>query len=242
MDSDGFIKLPRLYVESGLSAGGIITLPQEQAHYLRNVLRIGAGGRVRLFNGRDGEWAATVETSGKKEVSLRPEKKLKDQPPPPREVRLFFTPIKKARMDWLVEKAVELGVTHLHPVLTQNTDVRAINEERVRAQIIEATEQCERMDIPVLAPLQPLFTAIQEHKILACVERTDAPPLHKVLPPSGPVAILIGPEGGFSAEEKEKLSAAPSVGIVSLGPRILRAETAALVALCQTESETRNAS
>lgn len=242
MDSDGFIKLPRLYVESGLSAGGIITLPQEQAHYLRNVLRIGAGGRVRLFNGQDGEWTATVETSGKKEVSLRPERKLKSQPPPAREVRLFFAPIKKARMDWLVEKAVELGATHLHPVLTRNTDVRAINEERVRAQIIEAAEQCERMDIPTLAPLQPLFTAIQRREILACVERTDAPPLRAILPDSGPAALLIGPEGGFSAEEKEKLSSDPSVRVVSLGVRILRAETAALVALCQAERETSHAS
>jgi 16S rRNA (uracil1498-N3)-methyltransferase len=220
----------------------MIPLSREQGHYLQNVLRCRAGDGVRLFNGRDGEWRGVIESAGKKEISIRLEKKLKDQPPPPRETRLFFAPIKKARMDWLVEKAVELGATHLHSVLTQNTDVRAINEERVRAQIVEAAEQCERMDIPELVPLQPLFTAIQGHNILACVERTDSPPLRKALPASGPVAILIGPEGGFSAEEKEKLSARSTVSLVSLGSRILRAETAGLAALCQAERETDNAS
>ena len=132
----------------------------------------------------------------------------------------------------LVEKAVELGATHLHPVLTQNTEVRAINEERIRAQIIEAAEQCERMNLPELLSLQPVLNILSTRPLLACLERMDAKSLKESIPKNESVAFLIGPEGGFTEDEKKKLCDMENVTAVSLGPRVLRSETAAIVALC----------
>lgn len=236
MAQDDVIKLPRIYVEDDLREGGAASLGSAHAHYLCNVLRARAGDSVRLFNGRDGEWRGVLESAGKKDVTIRLARKIKDQPPAPREVRLFFAPVKKARMDWLVEKAVELGATHLHPVLTQNTEVRAINEERIRAQIVEAVEQCERMDVPALFPLQPFLKAVGDVKIYACLERSDLPSLQGVVRRDGALAFLIGPEGGFTTEEKERILEMENVTGVSLGPRVLRSETAAIVALCAAGS------
>lgn len=187
---------------------------------------------MRLFNGRDGEWLATLESVDKKGVSIRIGTQLRNQPELPPETHLYFAPIKKARMDWVIEKAVELGATHLHPVLTQNTEVRAINEDRIRTQIIEAAEQCERMDAPELLPLRPLKEILRGTELLACIERMDAESLEEAIPEKGAVSFLIGPEGGFSEEEKNILSGTAGIKPVSLGPRILRSETAAVVVLC----------
>ncbi|MBI4031743.1 MAG: 16S rRNA (uracil(1498)-N(3))-methyltransferase [Proteobacteria bacterium] len=232
MTDDKVIKLPRLYVDSDLNAGAEITMAGDQAHYLRNVLRLRTGDGARLFNGRDGEWRGTVVAEDKKRISMRIETRLREQPSSPPETHLYFAPIKKARMDWLIEKAVELGATHLHPVLTQNTEVRGLNEDRIRAQIVEAAEQCERMDVPVLFSLKPMFSCLPGMPLLACLERAGGARLKESVPTAGPVAFLVGPEGGFTAEEKEKLQSSPHVTAISLGDRILRSETAAVMVLC----------
>lgn len=233
-DISAFIKRPRLYVDAELRPGGAVDFPPEQAHYLRSVLRQKPGDVVRVFNRRDGEYGCTLAEVGKKEVQGTADILLRPAEAPPRALHLFFAPIKKARMDMLVEKAVELGATHFHPVLTQNCEVRQINAERLTAQITEATEQCERLDRPALLPLVKLAEiepgAI---RLFACIERAeDAPPLrHEAAGASGPCGVLIGPEGGFTAAEIERLRAHPHITPVTLGPRTLRAETAALAAL-----------
>lgn len=229
---DKVIKLPRLYVDSDLNAGTEIALAGDQAHYLRNVLRLRVGDGTRLFNGRDGEWRGTVDAEDKKRVSVRIETILRKQLASSPETHLYFAPIKKVRMDWLIEKAVELGATHLHPVLTQNTEVRGLNEDRIRAQIVEAAEQCERMDVPVLFSLKPMFLSLPDAPLLACLERSGGAGLRESISAGGSVAFLIGPEGGFTAEEKEKLQSSPHVTAISLGDRILRSETAAVMVLC----------
>lgn len=195
-------------------------------------MRRGNGDKVRLFNGKDGEWLAVLTMQGKKDVLANLASRLLPQPATGDEIRLFFTPIKKARLDFLIEKAAELGATRLSPILTRYTDVRDINESRVRQQIIEACEQCERLDIPALDPMIKLEDMdMDAMPLYACLERTDARPLSSVLKP-GSAAFLIGPEGGFSEEEKEALLRCANVVPVSLGSRILRSETAALAALC----------
>jgi 16S rRNA (uracil1498-N3)-methyltransferase len=232
MAKEDFIKLPRLYVDHELSDGGEIELSPPQTHYLRNVLRRGTADDVRVFNGRDGEWLAALDF-GKKSVTARLRDHLKLQPPEKTETHLLFAPIKKDAMDFLIEKAVELGVTHLHPVLTQNTEVRRVNEDRVRTQIIEAAEQCERLTIPTLAAITSLSDIgsrwNSEINLYACIERRAANPLTG--PFSKKTAFLIGPEGGFTEEEKEKLGKLKFVVPVNLGESILRAETAALLCL-----------
>ncbi len=231
-------KWPRLYTEPDLAAGQTLSLPDGQAHYLRNVLRMAAGDSVRLFNGRHGEWAAVVVAADKKGVALRCETLLREQPRAGPAVHLLFAPIKKARLDFLVEKAVELGATHLHPVFTQNTENRTLNQERLRAQIMEAAEQCERMDMPRLFPPVPLEDGLRKWPhdtgMLACIERDGAAPIGQALRTGQNeegYAVLTGPEGGFTAEERQKLAAHPFVRTVSLGPLVLRSETAVCAAL-----------
>lgn len=227
-------KSPRLYVDQPLAAGQAVSIEGPAHHYLKNVLRIEAGQFIRLFNGRDGEFSARVNAASKKTVDVLPEKQLRAQKNATREVHLLFAPIKKERMDFLIEKAVELGATHIHPVLTQNTDVRKINEDRLNAQMIEAAEQCERLDIPALMPAKDLFAALavwnKNILMLAALERFDAQPLTKRILP-GNVAVLIGPSGGFTREEMEKIAALSFIQPVSLGENILRSETAAAAAL-----------
>ena len=193
------------------------------------------GDNVRLFNGRDGEWLAVFTAFEKKSVTANSVRQLLAQPERTREIHLAFAPIKKARMDFLIEKAVELGATHLHPVLTHNTEMRQINETRLRAQIIEAAEQCERLDIPVVYPLQTLENFIgnwqQPIPVMACFERSEAPFIDDVMNNKKDVAFLIGSEGGFSEIEKERLLKQQIIIPVSLGHRIFRSETAALFVL-----------
>lgn len=223
------IKLPRLYVDHDLAVGAEATLAEGQAHYLRSVMRLGVGDAVRLFNGRDGEALATLRTLDKKSAVASVTEQIRPQPPAPGQTHLLFTPLKKDALDFLIEKSVELGVTHLHPVLTHNTDVRRINDERLRQQIIEAAEQCERLTVPALAPLQPLETVLaawnKKIPLFAALERFAAPGLPQKFPRD--IAFLIGPAGGFTEGEKAML--APHA--VQLGPAILRAETAALLCL-----------
>ncbi len=234
MNND-FSKSPRLYVSADCAAGSSVTLPAPQAHYLKNVMRAPIGSPVRLFNGRDGEWHAAITLLDKKKVVLTLESQIRPQPEPRRPMHLLCAPIKKARMEWLIEKAVELGATDLHPVITHHTEVRDINTERTRAQIVEAAEQCERLDIPALHDIMPLKAKLaiwpQDIPLLIALERADAPLLARAVPETGPLAFLIGPEGGWSAEEREFPGNLPFLKPVSLGPDILRAETAALYTL-----------
>ncbi len=192
------------------------------------------GDALRLFNGRDGEWRAELSALGKKSAQAIVQEQLFPQPPPGRAIHLVFAPIKKNRMDFLIEKAAELGATHIHPVLTQNTEIRQLNEERINAQLIEAAEQCERLTVPALAPLQKLDRLLgdwpQNVPLYACIERYDAP-LLKDISATGDAAILVGPEGGFTADEAALLTSRPFIRPVSLGTTILRAETACLKAL-----------
>lgn len=236
--TDTYKKLPRLFVDRELGPGQTVLLEQAQAHYLRNVLRRGEGDGIRLFNGRDGEWHARLSQLGKKTADATCDTQITPQPQPGPEIHLIFAPIKKNRMDMLVEKAVELGATHLHPVLTRNTEVRNINPDRLLAQITEAAEQCERLDRPSLSSLQSLPDFLtgwpKSTHIAACIERENqTAPLSEIFE-SGQSAytVLIGPEGGFTAEEKALMGKQPDlIRPASLGPYILRAETAACYAL-----------
>lgn len=229
------IKCQRLCVDEELTKGAQLSLGLAQFHYLKNVLRMPEGAAVRVFNGRDGEWLSFLSYTGKKEAALCLQECLRAQPEISRRICLAFAPIKKARMDFLVEKAVELGAHELQPVLTQNTEVRTIRDDRLDQQIKEAAEQCERLDLPVLKPLLKMdafLTTYKDIPVLACLERTDADLLKNV---AGGLdrdfAVLIGPEGGFSKEEASLLQKQDNVVPVSLGPHILRSETAALAAL-----------
>ena len=225
-------KSPRLYTELDLMQGGVIELPKEQAHYLKNVLRKSEGDPVRLFNGRDGEWVYCINALGKKGGEAAALEQTRPQTAQGRQIHAFFPPIKKNRMDFMIEKAIELGATDLHPIITQNTETRKINEERLKAQIIEAAEQCERLDLPTLHKLSDMFTVLKscDAPVYAAIERMDAP--KRITVESGDVAVLIGPEGGFTAEEIATLGTIPSIKAVSLGDNILRAETALLKILC----------
>lgn len=226
-------KLPRLYLDVPLSAGGDIPLDPGQAHYLGTVLRRRPGDGFRAFNGRDGEFLCRLQACSKKGGEATAETMLRPQGNPPRPVALYFSPIKKARLDWLVEKAVELGATALHPVITQNAEARDLNMERTKTRIIEAAEQCERLDIPSLHPPIKLAAIPQDIRIFACIERSnpDTPTLAKAVPETGDIALLIGPEGGFSNDEIAALLRSKNITPVTLGPRILRAETAVCAAL-----------
>ncbi|MBX2834407.1 MAG: 16S rRNA (uracil(1498)-N(3))-methyltransferase [Micavibrio sp.] len=226
-------KLPRLYIDHPLTTNTIITLGTDQAHYLRNVMRMDAGKQIRLFNGKDGEYLCTLTESTKKSVIAVTNEQLRTQPSKPCPIHLIFAPIKKQRLDILIEKAVELGATHLHPVITDHTENRKLKEEKVNAQILEAVEQCERFDIPELFPLTPLKGLVSQwkhtDKIHWAAERhEDVTPLTTI---QAPAAILIGPEGGFSEHEADYLSNTPIISPISLGERILRAETAAFYTL-----------
>lgn len=225
---------PRLWVAQTPDPGGTIVLPQEQAHYLAHVLRMSVGDRLRLFDGCRGEVLAELARVSKKSVEIRGLEILRSQPPVCPPLHLAFSPLRKERMDFLVEKAVELGVTVLHPVLMERTAVRAVNAGRLHRQIVEAAEQCERLDLPVLTPLRSLGAFLAEFPtdvpVLACLERCEAPTLREAFV-GRPCAFLIGPEGGFTEKERDTLVQNVRCRPVSLGPRVLRAETAGLYAL-----------
>jgi len=230
MDDD--FKLPRLFINAPLSQDGGAALSADQAHYLKNVLRRNDGDNVRVFNGRDGEWRGPLENLSKKSGAVRLNIQTRPQPQTTRRIHLYVAPIKKAAMDWMIEKAVELGATDLHPVLTQNTEVRKINAERMAKQIFEAAEQCERLEIPILHELTPLSGAFDgKYPVFACIERENAVEIGKSAVNNGDIGLLIGPEGGFTAEEKAFLAQNPHINPVSLGETVLRAETAACYAL-----------
>lgn len=239
----------RLFVDAPLEAGGRIALDRDAANYLRNVLRLKSGDAVLLFNGRDGEWAATLDAAGKRSLEAVLGEQQRPQPAPG-DLHYLFAPIKHARLDYMVQKAVELGASKLQPVLTRYTQPQRVNLERMRANAIEAAQQCGVLTIPdigeaasldvVLGRLDATRTLIfcdEEADIadpVAALEKLRTPP-SALLPADAqsaqPLAVLIGPEGGFAPEERELLLARPNTIRLALGPRILRADTAAVAAL-----------
>jgi 16S rRNA (uracil1498-N3)-methyltransferase len=225
----------RLYVTDALSSGGTVTLADEQAHYLRHVLRLESGSAVALFNGRDGEFRAVISEAGKKVCRLAVEAQLRPQPPAASGPWLCFAPIRQGRIEMIVEKAAELGVGRLLPVITRRTQMQKVNSERLAAHVREAAEQCERLDVPKVAQSVTLEKLLQdwpqERQLFVCTERVEAPGLAGAAAGVGPCALLIGPEGGFAPEELARVKRLPQAVTVSLGPRILRAETAAIAAL-----------
>ena len=227
---------PRLYVDADLDPGGAIPLAREQANYLINVMRRGAGDLILVFNGRDGEGRARIEIAGKRQASLVLENQARAQSGGP-DLHYLFAPLKRSRLDYMVQKATELGVARLQPVLTRYTIAERVNGERMRANIIEAAEQCGILRIPAIAAPERLDRVLASwdpaRRLVFCDECAPiADPvaaLRNVAP--GPIAVLIGPEGGFAPEERSALVALPFVVRLAMGPRIMRADTAAVAAL-----------
>jgi 16S rRNA (uracil1498-N3)-methyltransferase len=228
--SDGKI---RLYVDQRLGPGQAARLSPDQTHYLTGVMRLAVGASVLLFNGRDGEWRATLAETGRRGAVAACDARTRTLKLPP-DLWLLFAPIKKARTDFIVEKAVELGAARILPVQTRHTNSERIRQDRLQAHAIEAAEQCGATYVPEVADLAPLDRLLsnwpEDRRLYWCDETALGQPA-ALAPATGPAAILIGPEGGFSAEEAAKLRAKPNVIPLSLGPRILRADTAAVAAL-----------
>jgi 16S rRNA (uracil1498-N3)-methyltransferase len=227
---------PRLYIDAALSQGQSIEPSAEQAHYLLHVLRVKAGEVIRLFNGRDGEWRSSVSGLTKKSVMLAVQEQIRAPQTEP-DLWLCAAPIKKAHFDYMIEKATELGVAVIQPILTARTQIREVNVERCRAIAIEAAEQSDRLTIPeIRKPVTLADMAAkwpEARRLIVCAEWGDASPIGQALPTATlfPAAIFTGPEGGLAADELEKLRALSQAIFVRLGPRILRADTAAIAAL-----------
>jgi 16S rRNA (uracil1498-N3)-methyltransferase len=230
----------RLFTDNGLKADDVIRPNADQAHYLLKVMRARSGEQVVLFNGRDGEWLSIIEEATKKTCVLHLQKQLRPQSPEP-DLWLAFAPLKKSNTDFIVEKATELGVSRLIPVFTEHTNTTRVKPERLSLIAMEASEQCDRLSVPQVSEPLSLASLLADwpagrtllvpdetgggrplKDVLETPDRSEIMPLH---------GFLIGPEGGFSTSELDALGNLPFVTRVSLGPRILRAETAALAAL-----------
>ncbi len=228
-----FTKLPRIYFDHDFTSGASLILGKAQSHYLKNVLRRKPGDFFRIFNGHEGEWLAAITEVSKEGVTAQLKQKIREQPSKPAETHLLCAPIKKDRMDFIIEKAVELGVTDIHPVLTSRTEIRKIGEDRIKAQIIEAAEQCERLEVPILHPLSDLKTKVLNWKsavpLYWCRERGTSPHISEFTEKNW--AFLIGPVGGFDDTEFSFLENVPNVKPLTLGETVLRVETAVVLTL-----------
>jgi len=235
-------RAPRLFVDAPLSAGATVTLERDQSNYLGNVLRLAAGATVLVFNGRDGEWRAAI--SGRKRPDTleilnltRPQDRLPD-------LTYVFAPLKHARLDYMVQKAVEMGASRLQPVLTRFTQVARVNGERMRANVVEAAEQCGILTLAAVADPTPLEKFLSQREprrlLIFCDEAAEAANPLQALDQSRTHAdgidVLVGPEGGFAEEERTLLLRQPRILRLSLGPRILRADTAAVAALALVQA------
>ena len=233
-------KLQRLFVDHPLSSGQMIPLGKDQAHYLMTVLRLGDGAEVLVFNGRDGEYAATLRPQGKKAAALETEALTREQPPVPG-IDFLFAPLKVGRLEYMVQKATEMGVRRITPVFTDHTQLHKVNAARLEANILEAAEQCGNLAIPELGAAEKLETLLSgwdpDRRIVFCNEgqagNNPTPILNGIS--ERDLALLVGPEGGFSEREREMLLALPFVTPIPLGPRILRADTAAVAALAAVQ-------
>ncbi len=225
----------RLYVDAPLGVGQSVLLTQPQAHYLFGVMRQAAGGQVALFNGSDGEWQAEVTEVGKRKSVLTCKTQSQPQLNPP-DLWLLFAPIKKARTDFIVEKAAEMGAARICPVQTDFTNSERIRQDRLQAHAVEATEQCGGTFVPPVVASQKLEQVLagwpEDRRLLFCDETTAGQAVADLSGAErGKWAILIGPEGGFSDKEIKRLRGMEYVTSISLGPRVLRADTAAVAAL-----------
>jgi 16S rRNA (uracil1498-N3)-methyltransferase len=232
---------PRLYVSAALEEGAVVALERAQAHYLTHVLRLKDGQGVLVFNGQDGEWRAAIE-AGKRAAALRIGGKTRAQTKAA-DLHYLFAPLKSARLDYMVQKAVEMGVSRLQPVLTRHGQVARVNAERMRANVIEAAEQCGILSLPEIAAPTALTRIIAEREpqryFVFCDENAEiADPLVALggVPRHSPLAVLVGPEGGFAEDERAALVKLPNVLRLSLGPRILRADTAAVAVLALVQA------
>ncbi len=237
-------KLQRLFVDTGLSAGLILDLDKNQANYLGNVLRLKPGANVILFNGRDGAWLAELTEASRKSAAVRIVEQTAQQPAPA-DLWYGFAPLKSARLDYMVQKATEMGATRIQPVITAHTQVNRLKMDRLRANTVEAAEQCEVLQVPdvldeiSLSDLIDAWPDAHGERILILADEGEqaASPTEKLGELAGKkLGLLIGPEGGFSEEERTLLRAQPFVFPISLGPRILRADTAAVAALAVIQS------
>jgi 16S rRNA (uracil1498-N3)-methyltransferase len=233
---------PRLFVDAALAAGGTVALERKQSNYLGNVLRLGAGESILVFNGRDGEWQAAIEGRKRPDslsivAQTRPQDRLPD-------LAYVFAPLKHARLDYMVQKAVEMGASTLQPVLTRFTQVSRVNGERMRANVIEAAEQCGILSLAEVAEPVPLDRYLSQRNsgrlLVFCDEAAEvanpAQALQGALAAGGGIDVLIGPEGGFAEEERSILLRQPKTLRLSLGPRVLRADTAGVAALALVQA------
>ena len=231
---------PRLFVERPLRQGATVELERAQAHYLGTVLRLNSGDGVLVFNGRDGEWGATLSVHKRAAALLVGE--LRREQTAPGDLHYLFAPLKAARLDYMVQKAVEMGVSRLHPVLTRHGQVRSVNAARMRANAVEAAEQCGIISLPEIAPMAGLSTVLAAwdpgRGLVFCDEDAEVADPVAALAAAGrhPLALLIGPEGGFADDERAALLKLRQVVRLSLGPRILRADTAAVAALALVQA------
>ena len=229
-------KLQRLFVKSPMQAGAEIDLSPEQAHYLGNVLRLKPGDQVLVFNGEDGEWCARLDSIGKRKAEIAIEHQTRVQGGGP-DLHYLFAPIKRARLDYMAQKATEMGASRLRPAITRRTVAERVNTDRLRANAIEAAEQCGILRVPdVDAPekLSKLLDQWDERRLLIFADEaaSTASPIEALSAQDArPLAVLIGPEGGFDPEERDALLRRPFVLPISLGPRVMRADTAAVACL-----------
>ena len=224
--------LPRLFVRTPLGEGARVELDPAQANYLGNVLRLKESGELLLFDGRSGEWLGRIAEAGKKRMALAVERQTREPEVIP-DVWLAFAPVKRAQTDWLIEKATEPGVARLIPVMTQRTIAERVRLDRLEAIAIEAAAQCGRTLLPDISEPLPLAHFLQHRdpsRTLYFADESGGEPTGHAFAP-GPTVILTGPEGGFTNDEREAVRSTPNCVAISLGPRILRAETAALAAL-----------
>jgi 16S rRNA (uracil1498-N3)-methyltransferase len=225
----------RLYLDQDFGAGQTVPVSADQAHYLFGVMRLAEGAAIGVFNGRQGEWRAEVTEARKRGGAVTLHAQVRPQVDPP-DLWLLFAPIRKARTDFIVEKAVELGVARIQPVGTRFTNAERLRRDRLQAHAMEAAEQCGATFVPEVADLAPLDRVLAnwpaDRQLVFCDEaKAGAATYARTVLTGAPAAILIGPEGGFAAEERARLSALPQAVSLSLGPRILRADTAAVAAI-----------
>ena len=235
-----FSRLQRLYIPNDIMPDTALPLERSQAHYLLNVLRMGTGDPILVFNGRDGEWRAEVVPEGRRDAALVPRERVRAQPDPS-DLELLFAPLKRERLDYTIQKAVEMGAGRIRPVITQHTQGR-FNLERARANALEAAEQCGILAIPTVDEPIPLTTALDGwdgRPLIFCDENEEAQnPLDalEAIPTDLSLGVLIGPEGGFSEQERGRLRDMKCVRPIPLGPRVLRADTAMVAALAVVQA------
>jgi 16S rRNA (uracil1498-N3)-methyltransferase len=233
--------LQRLFVEAGLTAEAELPATAQQAHYLANVLRLRESDSVLLFNGKDGEWRAEIADLKRKSLSLRIKERTRTQSGP-RDLHYLFAPLKRARLDYMAQKATEMGASVLQPAITRRTISERLNAERLHANAVEAAEQCNILWVPEIRPPRKLEALLDDwdpaRTLIFADERAaqNSPIAALSEVPPGPLAVLIGPEGGFAPEERDMLLSQPGVVPISLGPRVMRADTAAVAALALINS------